>query len=322
MRVRRVAGLMPFAALALVPIAGDYWTDQFARYILYGMFAMSLALVWGRGGILCLGQAMFFGVGGYVMSVITLGMAGDWLASSYIGLAFAVLAAALFAALLGYFLFWGKGLAGPYLAIVTLAVAYIMEQLINSWYGLGGANGLSGVPPLNTGWLGGYELWEPIPKFYTLLAIVTVVYVVLSRVTVSPFGVVLTAVKTNPDRAAFFGYRVLAIRLGAFVIGAAVAGLSGALFVATDEFASPTLIGFALSAEVLIWVALGGKEMLLAAFIAAIAVRLVEGVFGELFGSYWILALGFVFMLSVVLLPRGLIATPIAWLAGQRTGRT
>jgi len=310
-------GVAVFALLALVPLAGDYWTDQFARYLLYGLFAMSLGLVWGRGGILCLGQAMFFGLGGYLMSAATMGMLGNWLVSSYLGLLVAVAGAGLFAAVLGYFLFWGKGLSGPYLAIVTLAIAYILEQLINSWYALGGANGLSGVPPLNTGVLGGVELWEPVPRFYTLLAIGLVVYVFLERLVASPFGIVLTAVKTNPERAAFFGYRVLWVRLAAFVIGAAVAGLSGALFVATDEFASPTLIGFALSAEVLIWVALGGKEMILAAFLAAIAVRLVEGMLGAILGDYWILALGLVFMISVVLLPRGLLATPLNWVAAR-----
>ncbi len=313
-------GAAVFAALALVPLAGDYWTDQFARYILYGVFAMSLSLVWGRGGILCLGQAMFFGLGGYLMSAVTMGMLGDWLMSSYLGLLIAVIGAGLFAAFLGYFLFWGKGLSGPYLAIVTIAIAYILEQLINSWYGLGGANGLSGVPPLNTGVFGGVELWEPVPRFYTLLVVGLLVYIFLERLVASPFGVVLTAVKTNPERAAFFGYRVLWVRLGAFTIGAAVAGLSGALFVATDEFASPTLIGFALSAEVLIWVALGGKEMVLAAFLAAIGVRLIESLFGQLLGDYWIFALALVFMVSVVLLPQGLLATPLNWL-GSRLSR-
>ncbi len=313
------AGLAVLAGLALVPLAGDYWTDQFARYLLFGLFAMSLSLVWGRAGILCFGQAMFFGLGGYIMAVITMGMAGEWLASSYLGLAVAVAGAALFAGLLGYFLFWGRGLSGPYLAIVTLAIAFILEQSINSWYALGAANGLSGVPPLDLGAFGlSYELWEPAPRFYVLLGIVAVVYVALDRLVASPFGVVLTAVKTNPERAAHFGYQVLWIRLAAFVVGAALAGLAGALFVATDEFASPTLIGFGLSTEVLIWVALGGKEVVLAAFLAAIGVRLVEGVFGELLGDYWILALGLVFMASVVLFPRGLIATALARLPGRR----
>jgi len=323
----RGLAVLVFAVLMAFPaIGGDYWTDQLTRYLLFGLFAMSLSLVWGRGGILCFGQAMFFGGGGYVMAALTMGLVGGGLAgglltSTYIGLLAAVVAAAVFAALLGYFLFWGKGLAGAYLAIVTLAIAFMLEQLIKSWYALGADNGLSGVPPLDLGAFGWHlELWDPAPRYYAVLAVVLAVYVGLDRLLRSPFGIVLTAVKTNPDRAAFFGYRVLWIKLVTFVIGAAIAALAGALFVAVDEFASPTLIGFGLSTEVLIWTALGGKEMVLAAFLGALAVRVMEGYLSESLGDYWILALGLGFMLSVVLLPRGLIATPIASLAARLRG--
>jgi urea transport system permease protein len=86
------------------------------------------------------------------------------------------------------------------------------------------------------------------------------------------------------------------------------------MFVATDGFASPSLIGFGLSAEVLIWVALGGRSIVLAAFLGAVAVRLAEAFLSGLLGDFWLLALGLVFMGSVVLLPQGLIATPMLWL--------
>jgi len=308
--------------LAVPILAGDYWTDQTARYLLFGLFAMSLSLVWGRGGILCFGQAMFFGGGGYVMAAITMGMLGPVPAPSYLGIVAAVLAAGAFAAVLGYFLFWGRGLSGPYLAIVTLAIAVILEQLVKSWYALGGDNGLFGVPPLDLGVFGAHlELIDPAPRYYLVLAIVALVYAALDALLRAPFGIVLTAVKSNPIRAEFFGYRVLWIKLAAFVLGAMIAALSGALFVAVDEFASPTLIGFGLSTEVLIWTALGGKEMVLAAFLGAVVVRLMEGYFSEFLGDYWILALGLVFMVSVVVLPRGLIATPLSALTARSRHR-
>ncbi|MFQ5784805.1 MAG: branched-chain amino acid ABC transporter permease [Alphaproteobacteria bacterium] len=303
---------------AFPPLGGDYWTDQATRYVIFGLFAMSLSLVWGRAGILCFGQAMFFGGGGYVMAALTMGLAGPALASTWVGLVCAVAGAALFAAALGYFLFWGRGLSGPYLAIVTLAIAFILEQIVKSWYTLGADNGLWGVPPLDLGAFGAsFELLEPAPRYYVVLAVAAAVYLALDRMLRSPFGVVLTAVKTNPERAAFFGYRVLWIKLTVFVVGAAIAALAGAMFVAIDEFASPTLIGFGLSTEVLIWVALGGKEMVLAAFLGAVAVRVMEAYFSEFLGEYWLLSLGVVFMASVVLLPRGLIATPIAAFAAR-----
>jgi urea transport system permease protein len=306
-----------FVALALIPVLGSgYWTGQATRYVLFGMFAMSLSLLWGRAGMLTFGHAVFFGIGGYVMATMTMGLFGDGilselLAQPWIALPVSVGGAALAAAALGWFLFWGRGVSGAYLAIITLSVAVVVEQAVRGFYALGGDNGLVGVPALAT-WAA--DPFNPVPMFYTVLVIAAVVYVGLDRLLRSRMGALLTAVSANPDRLGHFGYSVFVVRLGAFVLGAAIAGLAGALFVATDGFASPSLIGFGLSAEVLIWVALGGRNILLAAFLGAVAVRLAESFLSGLLGDFWLLALGMVFMASVVLLPQGLIATPMLWL--------
>jgi ABC-type branched-subunit amino acid transport system permease subunit len=314
----RPVGIAVFALLALAPLVGGaYLVSQLTLYVIYGTLAMSLALIWGRAGLLCFGQAMFFGIGAYAMAISTKGMAGEALASTYLGLLLAIGAAGLFAAVLGYFLFWGRGLSGPYLAIVTLAIALILERLLNNWYALGGYNGLLDVPPLTFATLGvGDEYWDPASQFYVILAITAAAYLGLEALLRSPFGILLSAIKTDPERAAFFGYRVMGLRVLVLAIGAGIAGLAGGLFAAVEGFVSPTLIGFLLSTEVLIWVALGGREVLLAAFLGAIAVRWIESSLADLFGDYWILALGLVLMASVVLLPKGLIATPL-----ERLGR-
>ena len=314
----RPIGIAVFALLALAPLLGGaYAIAQLTLYVIYGMLAMSLALIWGRAGLLCFGQAMFFGIGAYAMAISTKGMAGEALASSYVGLALAIGAAGLFAAVLGYFLFSGRGLSGPYLAIVTLAIALILERLLNNWYALGGYNGLLDVPPLAFASLGvGDEYWDPEPQFYLILAVAAAAWLGLEALLRSPFGILLSAIKTDPQRAEFFGYRVMELRVLVFVIGAGVAGLAGGLFAAVEGFVSPTLIGFLLSTEVLIWAALGGREVLLAAFLGAIAVRWIESSLAGLLGDTWILALGLVLMASVVLLPKGLIATPL-----ERLGR-
>lgn len=294
-----------FGLLALAPAAlSPYWTDQLGRWLLFGLLAISLSFVWGRAGILCFGQAMFFGAGAYLMGAATLGMLGPALESSWAGLALATLGAAGFALLLGYFLFWGRGLSGPYLAVVTLAIAWILEQGARSWYAIGGDNGLFGVPPLP-----GIE--TPLARFYLALAVVAAAWLGLRMLAGSPFGVLLLAMKTNPERLAFLGGRVLRLRLAAFAMSAGLAGLAGGLYASYDEFASPTLIGFGLSTEALIWVALGGREMALAALLSALLVRILEVWLSGLLGDWWPLALGVVFMASVVLLPGGLIATPI-----------
>ncbi|WP_025899495.1 branched-chain amino acid ABC transporter permease [Sneathiella glossodoripedis] len=305
--------IFTFALLAVMPlILSDYWTGQLNYYLIYGLFALSLSLVWGYGGILCFGQAIFFGIGAYVMAVSTKGMLSPVPANFYLGLSLACMAAAAFAALLGSFLFAGKGINGPYLAIITLAIAMVLERLMSNWYALGGYNGLLDIPPINLG-LFSYdlEIWDSRPAFYILWSIVFCITLLLGWLVKSDFGSLLIALRTNPERLTYFGFSPLQIKLKVFCLSAAIAGLAGALFVTLDGFASPTLIGFTLSTEVLIWVALGGKELLIAAFLGAIATRLAENWLSELFGDYWLLILGFLFMVSVVLFPKGLIATPI-----------
>jgi urea transport system permease protein len=302
----RWLALLVFVALGLVPIvAGDYWTGQLSRYVLYGIFAMSLALLWGRAGMLSFGHAAFFGFGGYVMAAVLLGRFNIGIADPWAALALAVAATAAFGLLLGLFLFWGGGISGPYLALVTLAVAVILEQVVRGWYALGADNGLSSVPALP---LGG-DPWNPRPPFYLALGAAAAVYFLFDALLATRFGAVLTALRTNPERLQYFGYSVIAYRIAAFVLGAAAAGLAGALFVTTDSFASPSLIGFALSAEVVIWVALGGRSLLLAAFLAAVLVRLAEAYLSEALGPWWPLALGILLMASVISLPEGLLVT-------------
>jgi ABC-type branched-subunit amino acid transport system permease subunit len=257
--------------------------------------------------MLSFGHAAFFGFGAYTMAAIVLGRVDVGVANPWLALALAVAATAAFGLVLGLFLFWGGGIRGPHLALVTLAVAVILEQAVRGWYALGADNGMSGVPPLPLG----ADPWNPRPAFYVALFAAAAVYAAFDALLASRFGAVLTALRTNPDRLPYFGYSVIAYRVAAFVLGAAVAGLAGALFVTTDSFASPSLIGFALSAEVVIWVALGGRSVLLAAFLSAIVVRLVEAYLSETLGAWWLLALGVLLMVSVVALPHGLLATPL-----------
>nr|WP_277348924.1 hypothetical protein [Sneathiella limimaris] len=306
--------------MGLLPlVTSDYWTSQLNYYLIYGLFAMSLSLTWGYGGILCLGQAIFFGIGAYVMAVTTKGMLDPIPTSFYLGLLLAMMAGAAFAALLGYFLFAGRGIHGAYLAIITLAIAMVLERLMSNWYELGGYNGLLDIPPINLALFGDpIDIWDPLPTFYILWGIVFTIALWLSWLTQSDVGLKLIALRTNPDRLPYFGFRPLTIRLQVFCLSAAIAALAGALFVTIDGFASPTLIGFGLSTEVLIWVAIGGKEVLIAAFLGAVLTRLTESWLSEIFGDYWILILGTLFMISVVLLPKGLIASLIDWLQKPR----
>jgi len=307
-RIHRVHFLRLIVLLifALFPLTGnDYLTVQLTQYMVYGIFAMSLSLLWGYAGILCFGHAIFFGIGAYVMALISKGMVPGFtgfLASTWIGLLLAVLSVAVFAAVLGYFLFYGR-LSGPYLGIVTLAISVILERVAVKWYAIGGFNGLTEVPALT---FFGWEIREMYSLFYFILAVGLSVYLFCDRLMRSPLGTTLAAIRDNETRAEFFGYNSANYKILIFSIGASVAGLAGALFATVTEFVSPTIIGFGFSTEVLIWVALGGKEVLLASFLGAVMVRILEAFLSDLLAYYWILILGLFFVVCVMFFPRGI----------------
>ena len=259
--------------------------------------------------LLSLGHAVYFGMGAYAMSVLTLGMVPglEWLVSSWVGLLFAILLPAAFAWLVGWFLFSSRELRGAFFGIVTLAIAFIVERMAINWDYLGGLNGLMNVPPLVLGWNGrGYEVWDPLPLFAISLAVLAGCYAAVRCFAASRYGLALKALRDNELRGRALGYDSAAMKTTAYAVSGGVAGLAGALFSIQFGFVSPSLIGFALSAEALIWVALGGRGYPLAACLGAIAVRFAEERLSGALGDAWLVALGILFVLSVVFLPRGL----------------
>jgi urea transport system permease protein len=295
--------------LTLCPLALSEWRlAQLAQFMSYGIFAMSLAFVWGQTGLLCFGQAIFFGTGAYTMALITKGLLpalGDGPAT---GLLAATLLPGLGALLAGILMFRGRGLSGAYFAIVTLAAAVIAERAASHWDLIGGFNGLLDVPPLRYGFgRGRVELLATTPVYYAMLAAAGAVYGLLLWLERSPVGTALRAVRDNEQRTAYFGFDIAAYKSFGLALSGAVAGLAGGLFVTQFGFVSPALVGVPLSTEVLIWTALGGREVLLAAFLGALGVRSVESALSEALGDYWLLGLGLSFIASVVIFPRGLL---------------
>ena len=312
MMPRRTAdrvGLAALAALVALPaLAAPWLLGDLAAYFAYAVLAVSLAFAWGHCGLLSLGHAVFFGIGAYAMATLTLGMLPglESVRSTWLGLAFAAGTAGAAAWTIGWFTFAGRGLHGAFFGIVTLALAVVFERLAINWDWLGGLNGLMNVPPIVLGLNGeGHELWEPVPLYYAMLASLAVVIATLAALQRTDWGLALAALRENELRARTLGYDTAAMKRQAFALSGAIAGLGGALFVVQFGFVSPSLIGFALSAEALIWVALGGRADLVAAALGVVALRLLGGQMAGRWGAWWPLALGLLFMAVVVVLPRG-----------------
>ena len=160
-----------WAALAGAPLFLGGWNlGLLSQLMIYGIFAMSLAFIWGQGGLLCFGQSLFFGIGAYAMALTTKGMIPGVPAITLAGLVLAMILPALVAGLLGLALFKGRGLYGAYFGIVTLSAAVIAERLAINWSYIGGFNGILDVPPLRLEW-GSWqlELYDPLLFFLVVL---------------------------------------------------------------------------------------------------------------------------------------------------------
>ncbi len=311
MRSRR--GLPVLAAGALVAlglplIAGKYYTELLSQALIFGIFAMSLDLMWGYAGVLNFGHAAYFGLGGYLVALLAREVRS--VDPSYLGYVLAVLVPAVLAGALGYFLFYSH-VTGVYFTIITLVVTMIFQLIVSDWYWLGGMNGILGVPGFALRvWPGpSWELDSEVEVYYAILAVSALCYLFCRYVVRSPFGLVIAAIKDNQERTEFFGYDTAYLTTIMFMISAGLAGLSGALYAHFSGFVSPPLFGLNFSTDVIIWVAVGGRGTLVGAFVGAVLVNLLKAIISDFFEVLWLLIVGAFFIVTVFFFPDGIVGT-------------
>ena len=295
--------------LGLPGLIDDYTLLQVTIYLVMSILAVSLGFIWGFSGILCFGQAAFFGLGAYTYAIAVENM-GD----STLPLLLSIVLPAGFAALLGYVIFFGR-LSDVYMGVITLTVTLILFNLVNSTAGpewkignapLGGFNGIPGIPPLN--WPGDTEQTiSPRGMFNLSFGALIAVYVGLRALIASPVGRVIVAIKENEQRALLLGYDARWYKLSAFALGGAIAGLAGCLFANWGAFTSPTIFGLAQSAQIIIWVIVGGLGTLIGPVVGCVLIQWLTTQIGtqQAFNSN--LVLGAILVVFVLLVPRGLV---------------
>ena len=276
-------------------------------YIVMAILALSLALVWGYAGILCFGQSAFFGIGGYAYALGVMNL-GESTIPLLIGIALPM----IFAAVLGYFLFYGR-VGDIYLGVITLCVSLIFYNLVNSMSGtqykigdvpIGGHNGIPGVPPIN---LPGYpDLQLGYESAFQLSLIVLVlIYVGLHLLLASQFGRVVISIRHNELRTELLGYDARLYKLIVFVIGAGIAGIAGILFVNWGSFIGPSVFSILFSAQIIIWIMVGGLGTLLGAVAGAFAIQWLNTFLGTSKIADPNIVLGVIFIVFVLLVPQG-----------------
>jgi urea transport system permease protein len=312
--------------LAVAPFAlSPFRLSLLAKYLCFAIVAVGIALAWGQGGMLVLGQGVFFGLGGYAMGMyLKLREAGSlglpdfmvwsgvetlptlWkpFANPVFALAAVVLLPGLVALLLGLLVFRQR-VRGAYFAILSQALAAAFVILLVGQQGItGGTNGLTNFSQFFQ-----LDLTDPNCQrvVYGIAAVVLgLTYLVARLVIRSRFGRLLVAVRDGEDRVRFLGYDPAVVKTITFTLSAVMAGLAGALFVPIVGIISPALLGIVPSLELLVGVAVGGRFVLAGAIGGAILVNYAKTVFSEDFAEGWLYLQGGLFILVLVFAPKGL----------------
>lgn len=329
-------GLAVLATVILIvlPLGLDaFRIGLVGKYLTYAFVAVSLVLLWGYGGILSLGQGIFFGLGGYCMAMFlkleasdpistkiqtTPGIPDfmDWNQITSIPLFWqpfhsftltilaVLLVPTLFAFIIGFAMF-KRRVGGVYFAIITQAVALILTILIVGQQGYTG--GVNGITDLKT--LMGWDIRTDSAKYvlYYVNALLLIVVILASRyVLSSKFGMLLLAMRDKEERVRFSGYDVANFKIFIFCFAAMISAIGGAMFTLQVGFMSPTFIGIVPSIEMVIFAAVGGRMSLIGVVYGSLLVNYGKSVFSESYPELWLFLMGGLFITVVMFFPNGL----------------
>ncbi|WP_416900159.1 MAG: urea ABC transporter permease subunit UrtC [Minwuia sp.] len=338
------AYLVFFAVILALPAFYDaFWLNRFAKYLVYGMLGVAIAMSWGYAGILNLGQGLFFGAGAYMLAMslklaspTSLAQGSDtpvpdfmlWNAEpgavtdlccinqgSFLwipfqaqgfGIFMGIVLPVVLAFILGSIMF-RKRISGVFVAIITLAMVLLVRLLIIDAQPI--TNGFNGLTDLAWFTVGGFEFDPYLVETYYLAAFSLIVVLILSRLLMETrAGLILQATRDDQNRVRYLGHDVPLYQIFFFCASAAIAGFAGMLYVVVSEFASPTFMDLSFSITMVVWAAVGGRGSLLGACIGAILINTIEASMSETeeLVEAWKAIIGFIFVAVVLFLPRGL----------------
>jgi branched-chain amino acid transport system permease protein len=297
-----------FGLLAVWPwLTGSYGTDLVAKIMIYALLALSLELLVGTTGLVCFGQAAFFGIGAY--AAVLLSPTDGSTPSLWLSLLPSILLAAVCALAVGALSLRTQGV---YFIMVTLAFSQMAYYVVHDTPLGGGTDGIYMYVKPAWGWV---DLDNATHLYGLIWLSLLLGYLFLSQLLRSPFGRALSGIRVNEQRMKATGFSVYPYKLAAFTLSGGIAGWSGYLFAIKDGFVNPELLSWHLSGAVLVMIILGGLGHMRGALIGAFAFALLQELFQSeaVFGSYakhWHLGLGLSIMACVAFMPHGLVALP------------
>ncbi|MBL4768841.1 MAG: ATP-binding cassette domain-containing protein [Rhodobacteraceae bacterium] len=292
-----LSGALAAVLLSIPIIFGDFTAYQIGLFLIYGIAAQGIGFLWGKTGILPLGQAMFFGVSAYVCAHILLGIESLFL--QILALIAALIVIASIAFVLAAVIFRGRSESGPYFSLITLALVMIAEQVSGTATGLtGGFNGVGGFNPI-----AGLDQFGSL--YYLIVAVVIITTASLLLIDKLPAALIARAIADNEPRLRLLGFPSHLIKGAVFAFSAILAALAGILFASHQGIVTPTSTGFLLSANFVIWTAVGGRNHVLGPLIGAVLIGYLSSELRDSF-QYWEVLLACLFILVVLKAPGGL----------------
>ena len=324
--------------LVLVPLAlSEFRLNLLAKYLCFAFPAIGIVLIWGYGGILSLGQGLFFGLGSYMMAMYlklesTTSDSSAQALSEFFGSSlpdfmvwnsvdalpwwwepfhywwFTIPAILILPATIAFviaYLNFRKRVGGVYFSIITLAFSAIMAIVIIGQQGVTG--GINGITDFKTFFGVSFEAEGVRTSLYYATVVLLVIALIVGRFIIgSRLGKILVAIRDREDRVRFSGYDPAMFKGFIFAVAAVLSSIGGALFTLQVGLASPSLVGIVPSIEMVIYAAVGGRLSLIGAVYGAILVGTAKTFFSENFVEYWLYFIGGLFMLVVIFLPEGL----------------
>ena len=320
----------------------EFWLNRIAKFLVYGLLGVAIALSWGYAGILNLGQGLFFGLGAYMMAM-SLKLASPtslqqgsatpvpdfmlWNAepgaktdlccinhgsflwtpfqNPWFGIAMGVLVPVLVATVIGWVMF-RKRISGVFVSIIMLALVLLVRLVVIDAQPV--TNGFNGLTDLGNLSVLGVEL-DPyeVVTYYVVAGALALVLIATRMLVETRAGLILQAIRDDQNRVRYLGFDVPLYQVFFFAVSAAIAGVAGMLYVVVAQFASPTFMDLSFSITMVVWAAVGGRASLLGACIGAIGINIIEAGASETQAlvQAWRAVIGLIFVLVVLYLPRG-----------------
>ena len=308
---RAIDILLIVAVLAVPTVLGDLWAYNLSLVYLYAIATLGVGLCWGQAGFLPLGQGMFLGLAAYMSGLGLIHVAGGvwgWLLVVPV-----VIVPGVLAFVIGLLIFRGRTESGPFFALITLAMTLLAFQIATAWNSVtGGFNGLRNIPDLA-------GMSDFTDRYYIAGVALILAVAFCMWLIEAPIGVVWRALSQNERRIAFFGYSTATLKAAAFGAAGLLAGFAGFLYAPQQNLVTPTLAGFVVSANLVIWAAVGGRGSAIGPALGAVLVGVLStelrdgGGFGgglealwDFLARFWEAVVAGFFIIVVLFLPNGI----------------